>query len=43
MSPPELDEDVRLENRLFPPPSDLPSDERPHRELRCPNVALMLL
>lgn len=39
--PPELDDDVRLENRLYPPPSDLPSDERPqpdwalvHRELR---------
>lgn len=27
---PELDDDVRLENRLFPPPSDRPSDERPH-------------
>ncbi|MGY3582672.1 transposase [Bradyrhizobium sp. USDA 4341] len=39
--PPELDDDVRLENRLFPPPSDRLSDERPHpdwalvhRELR---------
>src|SRR5437899_7316398 len=39
--PPELDDDVRLENRLYPPPSDRPSDERPqpdwalvHRELR---------
>ena len=48
--PPELDDDVRLENRLFPPPSDLPSDERPqpdwavvHRELRRPSVTLMLL
>ena len=48
--PPELDDDVRLENRLYPPPSDLPSDERPqpdwalvHRELRRPNVTLMLL
>jgi hypothetical protein len=40
--PPELDDDVRLENRLYPPPSDQPSDERPqpdwalvHRELRA--------
>jgi transposase len=48
--PPELDDDVRLENRLYPPPSDLPSDERPqpdwaviHRELRRPGVTLMLL
>lgn len=48
--PPELDDDVRLENRLYPPPSDLPSDKRPqpdwalvHRELRRPNVTLMLL
>jgi transposase len=48
--PPELDDDARLENRLFPPPSDRPSDERPHpdwalvhRELRRPNVTLMLL
>ena len=48
--PPELDDDVRLENRLFPPSSDLPSDERPqpdwalvHRELRRRNVTLMLL
>lgn len=49
--PPELDDDVQLENRLFPPPSDRPpSDERPHpdwalvhRELRRPNVTLMLL
>src|SRR6201997_3348648 len=47
---PELDDDVRLENRLYPPPSDRPSDERPqpdwalvHRELRRPNVTLMLL
>ena len=24
--PPELDNDVRLENRLYPPPSDLPSE-----------------
>jgi transposase len=48
--PPELDDDARLENRLYPPPSDLPSDERPvpdwavvHRELRRPSVTLMLL
>ncbi|WP_354107986.1 sigma factor-like helix-turn-helix DNA-binding protein [Bradyrhizobium sp. LB14.3] len=48
--PPELDDDVQLENHLFPPPSDRPSDERPHpdralvhRELRRPNVTLMLL
>jgi transposase len=48
--PPELDDDVRLEDRLYPPPSDLPSDERPrpdwavvHRELRRPGVTLMLL
>src|SRR5580692_9819318 len=48
--PPELDDDVRLENRLYPPPSDLPSDERPrpdwaavHRELRRPGVTMMLL
>lgn len=47
---PELDDDVRLENRLYPPPSDRPSEERPqpdwalvHRELRRPNVTLMLL
>src|SRR3954471_13363461 len=49
--PPELDDDVQLENRLFPPSSDRPpSDERPHpdwamvhRELRRPNVTLALL
>jgi transcriptional regulator with XRE-family HTH domain len=48
--PPELDDDVRLENRLYPPPSDLPSEERPQpdwavvdRELRRPGVTLMLL
>src|SRR6201987_1667092 len=47
--PPELDDDVRLENRLYPPPSDRPSDERPqpdwalvHRELRRRDVTLML-
>jgi hypothetical protein len=39
--PPELDDDVFLENRLYPPSSDLPSNQRPqldwadvHRELR---------
>jgi transposase len=48
--PPELEDDVRLENRLYPPPSTLPSDDRPqpdwavvHRELRRPSVTLMLL
>jgi transposase len=48
--PPELDDDVQLENRLYPPPSELPSDQRPHpewalvhRELRRPGVTLMLL
>jgi len=48
--PPELDDDVQLENRLYPPPSKLPSDERPqpdwavmHRELRRASVTLMLL
>ena len=48
--PPELDDDVGLEDRLYPPPSDLPGDERPqpdwavvHRELRRPSVTLMLL
>ena len=47
--PPELDDDVGLEDRLYPPPSDLPGDERPqpdwavvHRELRRPSVTLML-
>ncbi|WFU14644.1 hypothetical protein [Bradyrhizobium sp. CB3481] len=47
---PELDDDIRLENRLFPPPSDRPSDERPHpdwtrvhRGLRLPNATLILL
>jgi DNA-binding transcriptional regulator LsrR (DeoR family) len=39
--PQEPDDDVLLENRLCPPPSDLPSDKRPqpdwadvHQELR---------
>jgi transposase len=48
--PPELDDDVQLENRLYPPPSKVPSDERPqpdwavmHRELRRASVTLMLL
>ena len=48
--PLELDDAVRLENRLYPPPSDLPSEERPqpdwalvHRELRRRHVTLMLL
>src|SRR5439155_4061788 len=48
--PPELDDDVPLESRLYPPPSDLPSEQRPqpdlavvHRELRRPGVTLMLL
>lgn len=48
--PPELDDDVQLENLLYPPPSKLPSDERPqpdwavmHRELRRASVTLMLL
>ena len=48
--PPELDDDVQLESRLYPPPSKLPSDERPqpdwavmHRELRRASVTLMLL
>jgi transposase len=48
--PPELDDDVLLENRLYPPPSDLPGDKRPqpdwavvHQELRRASVTLMLL
>ncbi len=48
--PAELDDDVLLESRLYPPPSDLPSDQRPqpdwaivHRELRRSGVTLMLL
>jgi transposase len=48
--PPELDDDVLLENRLYPPPSDLPTEHRSqpdwtlvHRELRRPGVTLMLL
>ncbi|WP_187436504.1 hypothetical protein [Bradyrhizobium hipponense] len=48
--PPEFNDEVRLENRLFPSPSYLPSDERPqpdwslvHRELGRRNVTLTLL
>jgi len=48
--PPELDDDVRLENRLYPPPPDLPSEQRPqpdwavvHNDLHRPGVTLMLL
>ncbi len=48
--PTELDDDNRLEARLFPPPPDLPPDKRPkpdwaevHRELRRADVTLALL
>ena len=49
--PLELDDDVRLENRLYPPPSDIcPAmtvrsriGRVVHRELRRPGVTLMLL
>jgi transposase len=48
--PAELDDEVRLENRLYPPPSDLQGEKRPQldwaavrRELRRPGVTLMLL
>jgi transposase len=48
--PPELDDDVRLETRLYPPPPDLPSEQRPqpdwaavHSDMRRPGVTLMLL
>jgi len=48
--PPDLDDDERLEARLFPPPPDLPTALRPkpdwaevHRELRRPDVTLTLL
>ncbi len=48
--PPELDDDVRLETRLYPPPPNLPSEQRPHpdwtvvhNDLRRPGVTLMLL
>jgi hypothetical protein len=44
------DDDVGLENRLYPPPSDLPTKQWPqpdwaavHRELRRPGVTLILL
>jgi transposase len=47
---PDLDDDERLEARLFPPPPDLPAALRPkpdwsevHRELRRPDVPLTLL
>jgi len=47
--PDDLD-DAGLEARLFPPPSEIPSDQRPlpdwawiHRELRRPEVTLALL
>jgi transposase len=43
-------DDARLEALLFPPPPDVPSDQRPmpdwaavHRDLRRPNVTLALL
>jgi transposase len=43
-------DDARLEQLLFPPPPDVPVDQRPmpdwatvHRELRRPNVTLALL
>ena len=48
--PPELDDDLRLEALLFPPPPDLPAEARPkpdwaeiHRELTRPDVTLYLL
>ncbi len=48
--PTDLDDDDRLEARLFPPPPDLPPDKRPkpdwaevHRELRRQDVTLALL
>jgi transposase len=47
--PDDLD-DARLEALLFPPPPDVPADQRPvpdwsaiHREMRRPNVTLALL
>jgi transposase len=47
--PEDLD-DMRLEALLFPPPPDMPLDQRPvpdwsavHREMRRPNVTLALL
>jgi len=48
--PAELDDDARLEALLFPPPPQLPTDQRPmpdwawvHSELRRPGVTLSLL
>ncbi len=48
--PAELDDDDRLEARLFPPSPDLPPDKRPkpdwaevHRELRRADVTLALI
>src|SRR5215472_7059630 len=48
--PSELDDDVKLEGLLFPPPPDLPANSRPlpdwaslHRDLRRPGVTLNLL
>ena len=48
--PPELDDDLRLEALLFPPPPDLPAEARPkpdwaeiRRELARPDVTLYLL
>ena len=48
--PAELNDDDRLEARLFPPPPDLRTDKRPkpawaevHRELRRADVTLALL
>ena len=47
--PDDLD-DARLEALLFPPPPDVPADQRPvpdwsavHRDMRRPNVTLALL
>ena len=47
--PDDLD-DARLKQLLFPPPPDVPLDQRPtpdwatvHRELRRPNMTLALL
>src|SRR5919108_141597 len=48
--PAELDDDERLEALLFPPPPNIPAEQRPqpdwtviHRELRRPGVTLTLL
>ena len=48
--PSELDDDVKLEALLFPPPPNLPASSRPlpdwaslHRDLRRPGVTLSLL